>query len=88
MDQANQGRDNNTTSQDTHNPSASTEEAPPTRQKPNIGFVVIPYTQGIAESFKNIYGKYGICTYFKGNKTVKQVLMKPKDQDLRIRRVG
>ena len=28
-----------------------------------------------------ICGKYGIQTYFKGNITVKQLLMKPKDQD-------
>ena len=33
------------------------------------------------ESFKHTCGKYGIQTYFKGNTTIKQVLMKPKDQD-------
>ena len=43
--------------------------------------MVIPYTKGIAESFKNICGKYGIQAYFKGNTTIKQALMKPKDQD-------
>ena len=43
--------------------------------------MVIPYTQGLAEHFKNIYGKYGTQTYIKGNTTIKQVLMKPKDQD-------
>ena len=51
MDQTNQSRDNITNSQDTHDPSASTEEAP-TRQKPSIGIMVIPYTQGVTESFK------------------------------------
>ena len=51
----------------------------PTRQKPSIGYVVIPHTKGIAESFKNICGKYGIQAYFKGNTTIKQILMKPKD---------
>ena len=43
-----------------------------------MGYVVIPYTQVIAESFKNICGKYGIQTYFKGITTNKQVLIKTK----------
>ena len=51
MDQSHQSMDSSNTSQDTHNPNASREEAPP-RQKPNIGYVVISYTQGIAESVK------------------------------------
>ena len=53
-----------------------------------MGYVVIPYTQGIAESLKNICGKYGIQIYFKGNITIKQVLMKPKDQDHKDKRSG
>ena len=85
MDQSHQVMENTNTSQDTHNP--STEEAPPTRQKLSIGYVVIPYMQGIAQSFKNSCGNYGIQTYFKGNTTIKQVRMKPKDQDPRTRRV-
>ena len=80
-DQGNSSRDSNNTLQDTDNPNASSEEVPPTRQQPNIRFVIIPYTQGIAESFKKISGKYGIQTYFKGNTTVQQILMKPKDKD-------
>ena len=79
MDKANQGRDNNPTSQDTCNPSATTDEAPHKTKTQCKGIVVIPYIQGIAESFKKICGKYGIQTYFKGNTTIKQVLMKPKD---------
>ena len=43
--------------------------------------MVIPYTKGIAGSFINICGKYSIQAYFKGNTTIKQMLMKPKDQD-------
>ena len=46
-----------------------------------IGQVVIPYTKGLAESFKHICGKYGIQVHFKGYTTIKQALMKPKDQD-------
>ena len=53
----------------------------PTRQKINTGIVAIPYTKGIAESIKKMCGKCGIQSYFKGNTTIKQVLMKPKDQD-------
>ena len=62
--------------------------SPHPRQKPNTGIVVIPYMQGIAESFKKICGKYGIQTYFKVNTTVKQVLMKPKDQDPKDKKRG
>ena len=49
-DQANSSMDSKNTLQDTHNPNASSEEYPH-NAKPNIGFVVIPYTQGIAASF-------------------------------------
>ena len=88
MDQAHKSKDSTNTSQDSYNPSASTEEAPPTRQNPNVEYVVIPYTQGTAESFKNIWGKYGIQTYFKDNTTIKQVLMTPKDKDLKDNKSG
>ena len=50
--------------------------------------MVIPYTKGIAESFKNICGKYGIQTYFKGNTTIKHTLMKPKDQEPKNKKSG
>ena len=50
--------------------------------------MVIPYTRGIAESFKNICGKYGIQVYFKGNTTIKQILMKPKDQEPKDKKSG
>ena len=87
MDQTQQSRDNTNTSQDNHNPSTCTE-APPARQKPSIGYVVIPYTKSIAESFKNICGKYGIHTYFNGNTTIKQIWMKLKDQDPKDKKSG
>ena len=53
-----------------------------------MGYVVIPYTKGLAESFKHTCGKYGIQTYFKGNPTMKQVLMKTKDQDPKEKKSG
>ena len=88
MDQANSIRDskNNTT----RHPQSKCKlrRCPPTRQKSIIGFVVIPYTHGIADSFKKICGKYGIQTYFKGNTTIKQLLMKPNDQDPKDKKSG
>ena len=69
------------TTQGNNNPSGNTEGGPSTRGKPNIGHVVIHYIQELGESFKKICSKYGIETYFKGNITIKQLLMKPKDQD-------
>ena len=50
--------------------------------------VVIPYTHGLVESFKNTCGEYGIQTYFKGNTTIKQVLLKPKEQDPKDKKCG
>ena len=88
MEQQTQTGDNNNQVQANSNPSAST--VPTTTSRPNstAGYVVIPYTQGLAESFKNTCGKYGIQTYFKGNTTIKQVLMKPKDQDPKNKKSG
>ena len=40
------------------------------------------------ESFKHIYGKYGIRVHFKGNTTIKQALMHPKDKDSRDNKSG
>ena len=88
MDQQTQTGDNNNSAQANNNPNASTVTTTISRPKSTIGYVVIPYTQGLAEGFKNTCGKYGIQTYFKGNTTIKQVLMKPKDQDPRTRKVG
>ena len=60
--------------------SSNTTERTP-KDKPSIGHIVIPYTQGLGESIKKICSKYGIQTHFKGNRTLKQLLVKPKDQD-------
>ena len=37
---------------------------------------------------KHICGNYGIQVHFKGNTTITQVLMKPKDQDPRDNKSG
>ena len=60
--------------------SSNTEERVP-REKPSIGHIVITYTQGLGENFKKICGKYGIQKHFKGKRTLKQLLVEPKDQD-------
>ena len=40
-----------------------------------------PIHSGHGESIKNVCAKYGIQTHFKGNKTLRQVLVKPMDQN-------
>ena len=59
-----------------------------TTTKKTIGQIVIPYTKGTAESIKHICGKYGIQVHFKGNTTIKQILMKPKDTDPKDNKSG
>ena len=43
--------------------------------------IVIPYVPSICESIKNIGKKYGVAVYFKGNRTLKNILLSPKDKD-------
>ena len=52
----------------------------PSTQK-RICHMVIPYSKGIGESFKNICKKYGIHVYFMGGKTIKNLLVSPRDKD-------
>ena len=43
--------------------------------------IVIPYTQGIGESLKNICKKHGLDVHFKGGQTLKNILVSSKDKD-------
>ena len=52
------------------------------------GHIVIPYTQGICESIKKIWGRYGIQTHFKGGSTIKNLLVSPKDKDSVVNHSG
>ena len=52
-----------------------------TREVKSKGHIVIPYTQGLCESIKKICGRYGIQTHFKGDCTIKNLLVSPKDKD-------
>ena len=46
-----------------------------------ICHMVVSYSQGISESFKNICQKYGIQMHFKGGETIKNLLVQPKAKD-------
>ena len=54
----------------------------------NKGHIVIPYTQGLCESIKKICGRYGIQTHFKGSRTIKNLLVSPKDKDPMVNQSG
>ena len=45
------------------------------------GYIVIPYIQGLCVSIIHICDRYDIQSYFKGNTTLKNLLLTPKDQD-------
>ena len=53
-----------------------------TREVKSKGHIVTPYTQGLRESIKKICGRYGIQTHFKGGRTIKNLLVSPKDKTL------
>ena len=44
--------------------------------------------QRLREGIKRICSKYGIQTYFKGNRTIKEILVEPKDKDPMEKREG
>ena len=43
--------------------------------------ITVPYMKGLSESIKNTCKKYGIQVYFKGDKTIKDLLVAPKDKE-------
>ena len=45
-------------------------------------------SQGLCESIKKICGRYGIQTHFKGGKTIKNLLVSPKDKDPMLNQSG
>ena len=54
-------------------------------QKP---YMVVPYHKGVSESLKKTCNKHGIQMYFKGGKTIKSLLMAPKDKDPILKKSG
>ena len=71
-----------------NSPSSNTIVRDTTKDKHSKGHIIIPYTQGLGENIKKICSKYGIQTHFKGNKTIKQVLVKPKDKEPLVMKSG
>ena len=51
-------------------------------------YIVVPYHQGLSESYKNICKKYGIEVHLKGGHTIKDLLMAPEDKDPLLKKVG
>ena len=62
-------------------PGSSTASGP----KP---YIVVPYHQGLSESYRNICKQYGIDVHLKGGQTIKDHLMSPKDKDPINKKVG
>ena len=58
------------------------------KDKYSKGHIGIPYTQGLGESINKICSKYGIQTCFKGKRTSKEMVVKPKDKDPIDRKSG
>ena len=59
----------------------------PIKSKPKR-HIVIPYTQGLHKSIKKICGRYGIQTHFKGNSTIKKLLVSHKNKDPMVIKSG
>ena len=51
-------------------------------------YIVVPYHQGLSESYKNICKKYGIDVHLKGGHTIRDHLMAPKDKDPLLKKSG
>ena len=78
--------DSNDTTNNNNQPIITTNNRPTNKAK--IGQIVIQYTKGTTENIKHICSKYGIQVHFKGNTTIKQILMKPNDRDPKDRKSG
>ena len=63
------------------NTQGTADTNPNTNEVKIKGHIVIPYTQGLCENIKKICSKYGIQTHLKGNSTIKNFLVSPKDKE-------
>ena len=54
---------------------------PTTNEVKTKGHIVISNTQGVWKNIKKICSGYGIQTHFKGNSTIKNLLVSPKDKE-------
>ena len=62
------------------NSQGTTGIQPTTNEVKTKGHIFISYTQGQCESIKKICSRYVIQTHFKGNSTIKNLLVSPKDK--------
>ena len=75
----------NPTSTKKRNNNNQKNSATDTNQKP---YISVPYQRGLSESFKKTCKSHGVQVYFKGGRTIKNLLMAPKDQDPMKNRSG
>ena len=61
---------------------------PITNEVKTKGNIVILYIQGLCKSIKKTCGRYGIQSHFKGNSTIKNLLVSPKDKDPMFNKSG
>ena len=64
-----------------YNPEPSNIRAP----KP---YIVVPYHQGLSKSYKRICKKYGIEVHLKGDHTIRDLVMAPKNKDPLFKKSG
>ena len=70
------------------NNQGTTSAQPVTNEVKNKGYIVIPFTQGLCESIKKICGRYGIQTHFRDGRTIKSLLVSPKDKGPMVNQSG
>ena len=71
------------------NNQATTCTQPTTNEVKTKGYIVIPYLHKVCcESIKKICGRYGIQTHFKGSRTIKNLLVSPKDKEPMVSKSG
>ena len=54
---------------------------PTTNEVKTKGHIVIPNIQGLCKSIRKICSRFGIQTHFKGNSTINNLLVSPKDKN-------
>ena len=76
------------TSQDTNTSYGNSQTSTTSGGRLNMGHIVIPYVQSLGESIKCTCTKYGIQTYLRGNRTLKQILVRSKGKDPKEKKSG
>ena len=49
-------------------------------KRPNKGHVVLPYIKGTSEAIRRTFSNYGVSVFFKPTRTLRQILVSPKDK--------